>query len=136
MFVSIKTKIIIFITLIIAVIAGAMMYFTHRDVGLAMLTAEETSARNVLELVELGIKAEYKKLLQDKCETIMHIQRQLRSTTASCVSILEEYSVFAERGLFLKPEAQERSLNWLKSVNLTGGGRVCFRKRRQHCCPY
>jgi len=128
MFVSIKTKIIIFITLIIAVIAGAMMYFTHRDVGLAMLTAEETSARNVLELVELGIKAEYKKLLQDKCETIMNIQRQLRSTTASCVAILEEYSVFAERGLFLKTEAQERSLNWLKSVNLPGGDVFVFEK--------
>ena len=128
MFISIKTKIIIFITLIIAVIASAMMYFTHRDVGLAMLTAEETSARNVLELVELGIKAEYKKLLQDKCETIMNIQRQLRSTTVSCVSILEEYSVFAERGLFIKPEAQERSLNWLKSVNLQGGDVFVFEK--------
>ncbi len=128
MFVSIKTKIIVFITLIIAVIAGAMMYFTHRDVGKAMLSAEEISARNVLELVELSIKAEYSKVLQDKCETILNIQRQLKGMTASYASILEQYRVFADRGLFSRQEAQRRSLEWLESANFEGGDAFVFGK--------
>ena len=128
MFISIKTKIIVFITLIVAAIASAMIYFTHRDVGSAMLSAEETSARNVLELVELSIKSEYKKLLQDKVETILNTQRQLRSMTAFCASILEQYSVFAQRGLFSEQEAQERALNWFKAANFAEGHAFVFEK--------
>jgi len=42
------------------------MYFTHKDVGRAMLEAETSSSRNVLKLVELNIKGGYNKLISDE----------------------------------------------------------------------
>ena len=68
MFVSLRAKIIFFITLIVAITGIVIVFYTRRDVERAMLRAEESSARNVLELVELNIKAGYNTLLFDKFE--------------------------------------------------------------------
>ena len=52
MFHSLKGKILFFITLIMGITALVIVFFTYRDVGQAMLITEQSSARNVLELVE------------------------------------------------------------------------------------
>ena len=57
MFPSLKIKTFFFLTLLMTTTAGVIIIFTHRDVGDAMLKAERSSATNILELVELNIKA-------------------------------------------------------------------------------
>ena len=59
MFSSLKIKTFFFLTLLMTTTAGVIIIFTHRDVGDAMLKAERSSATNILELVELNIKAGY-----------------------------------------------------------------------------
>ena len=68
MFSSLKIKTFFFLTLLMATTACVIIIFTHRDVGNAMLKAERSSAINILELVELNIKAGYEKLLSDKLD--------------------------------------------------------------------
>ena len=70
MFSSLKTKTFFFLTLLMKTTAGVIIIFTHRDVGAAMLKAERSSATNILELVELNIKAGYENLLSDKIDMI------------------------------------------------------------------
>ena len=92
MFSSLKSKIIFFIALIMAITAATVMYFTHRDVGLAMLRKEEVVAKNVLHMVELNIKGGYQKLLTNRLNTILRHKTQLKDLTAIAYSIIGEFA--------------------------------------------
>ena len=116
MFISLRIKIIFFISLLTAITAAGILYFTYRDVGRAMFEAEETLAQNVLRLVELNIKGGYDKLLSDKMEMIVGARKQIRSVAGVCLSVLEGNAELIEKGVLSRQEAQKRSLNWLKSV--------------------
>ncbi|RJQ60511.1 MAG: HAMP domain-containing protein [Desulfobacteraceae bacterium] len=121
MFTSLKGKIIFFITLIMGVTATGIVFFTHRDVGQAMLESEKASAQNVLELVELNIQGGYNKLLADKVDMITGLNSRLRSTSGICASVLTEYSELAEKGFIKESEAKERSLTWMKTIGFQKG---------------
>ena len=98
MFHSLKGKILFFITLIMGITALVIVYFTYRDVGRAMLITEQSSARNVLELVELNIKGGYNKLLADKFDMIMGLNLRLKSIASIATSVFEENLSLAKRG--------------------------------------
>jgi len=74
MFSSLKIKTFFFLTLLMRTTTGVIIIFTHRDAGDAMLKAERSSATNILELVELNIKAGYEKLLSDKLNMIVDMK--------------------------------------------------------------
>lgn len=118
MFSSIKSKIIFFIALIMAVTAATVMYFTHRDVGLAMLRKEEVLAKNVLRMVELNIKGGYQKLLTNRLNTILRHKTQLKDLTAIASSIIGEFAALFKSGRLTEEEAQKKALDWLRSVKL------------------
>jgi len=126
MFSSLKTKLIFFIALIMAITAAAILYFTNRDVGNAMLRAEEVSAKNVLRFVELNIKGGYDKLLSDKINSILKLRKQLKDTGEIAASILNEYYTLSKKGSLSKKEAQKRALEWIRSVNIEKGNTFVF----------
>jgi len=126
MFSSLKTKLIFFIALIMAITAAAILYFTNRDVGTAMLQAETASAQNVLRFVELNIKGEYDQLLSDKIDAILKRRKQLKYRSETAASILEEYFTLLKKGVLSEKEAKKRALEWIRSVNIEKGDTFVF----------
>ena len=102
------------------------MFSTHRDVGRAMLLAEEASAQNVLKLIELKIRGGYNRLISDKIEILVRLKNELMHISIVCASVLEEYITLGETGYLAKQEAQERALKWLKSVDFDKGELFVF----------
>ncbi len=121
MFSSLKGKITFFIALIMGVTAVFIVVITDRQVGRAMLMAEQSSAQNVLELVELNIRGGYNKLLADKFDMIGGLNRRLKSVATICLSVLDEYTVFSDNDILSQKVAQQRSLNWIKSIQFQKG---------------
>ncbi|MCP5154566.1 MAG: cache domain-containing protein [Ectothiorhodospiraceae bacterium] len=128
MFASLKSKIISLICLVMATTASAIMYFTHEDVGQAMLEAEEHSAQNVLQLVELNIRGGYNRLISDKIEILTRLQKELEHITMVSSSVLREYIALAESGVIDRDEAQRRARAWLKSMRFEQGELFVFER--------
>ncbi len=118
MFKSLKTKIILVLTIILVINAAAIIYFTYRYVGRTMLQAEETSARNVLRIVQINIKGMYNKLLFDKINTIRQHRTRLKELNTIVASGFEKYAMLDETELMPLDQAQKRALNWLRSIDL------------------
>jgi signal transduction histidine kinase len=126
MFSSLKTKIIFFLTLIMAITAAGIMYFTHTYVGNAMLKAEESSAKNILQLVELNIQGGYNKLLAAKMEMVVRATRQLKGMSSVCASVFNENAALSSANLFSENEAKKKSLKWLRSIRFDKGDLFVF----------
>ncbi len=131
MFTSLKGKILFFITLIMGVTATGIVFFTHRDVGQAMLTSEKASSQNVLELVELNIQGGYNKLLADKVDMIMGLNNRLKSIATISLTVLKEYADFSQNEIIDKSRAEERALEWMKGIRFQKGFLFAFDKDSQ-----
>jgi two-component system, sensor histidine kinase len=128
MFSSLKGKILFFITLIMGVTATGIVYFTHRDVGQAMLASEKASAQNVLELVELNIQGGYNKLLADKVDMITGLNLRLKSIATICTSVLKEFSELPQENFIKRSDAEKRALNWIATIRFQKGYVFVFDK--------
>ncbi len=125
-FTSLKSKIVTLMIVVMAITAAAIMYFTHRDVGRAMLQAEESSAQNVLQLVELNIRGGYNRLITDKIEILSRLETELKHISDVSASVINKYIELSESGLLSEPEAQAIALEWLKAVNFDKGELFVF----------
>ena len=81
-----------------------------------MLKAERSSAINILELVELNIKAGYEKLLSDKLDMITGMKWRLNDVAQFCLATLNEYADLSEKMAISEKEAKSIFLNWLKKI--------------------
>ncbi|MDH3689564.1 MAG: cache domain-containing protein, partial [Gammaproteobacteria bacterium] len=126
MITSLKTKIILLIAIIMAITAGGIMFSTHRYVGRAMLQAEEASARNVLELVELNISAGYKRLVADKIEILERLRSDLKDVSAIAASVAGAYIALGDQGRLSVENAQNTALASIRSVQLDKGELLVF----------
>ena len=113
---SLHSKILFFVTAIMAVTAISILYFTKHDVSKAMLTAQEASVENDFHFVELNIKQVYGQLLTQKVNTIGQRKQQLKSLSDLAVSVLNKYLQFAQTGAISSQQAQERALAWLRET--------------------
>ena len=129
MFSTLKTKTVFFIVLLMATTAGVIMYFTHREVGRAILESEESSVQNILRLVELNIQGGYEKLLTEKFDMILNVKKQLKGISELCKSILEEFVEISKDSISSEHEAQKRSLHWIRSVRLKKGNLFAFDRK-------
>ena len=116
---TIKGKIIFFITLVMVACTVVNIYFTNRDVGNAMLAAQEKSALNILHSLELIIEGDYSTLLSDKMEITLTSRNQLKNMARMIESVFMEYSDSVKDGL---PQAQavNHSLDWVTSAPFQG----------------
>jgi signal transduction histidine kinase/DNA-binding response OmpR family regulator/HPt (histidine-containing phosphotransfer) domain-containing protein len=126
MFTSLRAKISALIVLVMTITAAVIMYFTYRDVGRAMLHAEESSAQNVLQLIELNITGGYNRLIADKIEILSRLQNELQHLSTVCVSVLRDYVKLSNEGHLPEAQAQELALHWLKSVRFDKGELFVF----------
>ena len=129
MFSSLKIKTFFFLTLLMTTTAGVIIIFTHRDVGDAMLKAERSSATNILELVELNIKAGYEKLLSDKLDMIADMKWRLNDAAQFCLATLDEFADLSEKKAISEKEAKSRFLTWLKTIRFQKGFIFVFNKK-------
>ncbi len=81
-----------------------------------MLQVEESSAQNVLKLVELNIKAGYDKLTTEKIEILARLQADLKSVSDLSQSALEQYGTLYKEGRMSRDEANRLAFNWLRKV--------------------
>ncbi|MEH6577335.1 MAG: cache domain-containing protein [Amphritea sp.] len=126
MFTSFKFKIIALIVLVLAVTSAGIMYFTQRDVGEAMQVAEEASARNVLQLADLNIRAGYDRLISEKVEILAQLKAEMRHTLNLSASVLQEYVALSRSGQLEDIRAREAALRWLRDVKFAGGELLIF----------
>ena len=118
---SFKSKIILLLALVFSTTAAAVMYFTHRDVKLAMVEHEEGAAQNVLELVELNIRAGYNQLISDKIEILARMGEQLKQSTQISANVFSTYRQLAEDGVLSEDAAQKKALEWLHNFPFDEG---------------
>ncbi|OZG70796.1 histidine kinase [Hahella sp. CCB-MM4] len=104
------------ILLIMSIAALSILYFTHRDVGRAMLQAEESSAQNVLKLVELNIRAGYDRLTGEKIDILSRLQTDLHNISQYTKSAFDAYVNQYKSGRLSRQEALGISLDWLRKV--------------------
>ncbi len=131
MFSSLKAKIIFFLTIIMMITGAGIMYFTHTYVGSAMLEAEKSSAKNILNLVELNIQGGYNKLLADKMEMVVMATRQLKNMSSVSASVIKDNADLARTKLLSEKEAKKKSIVWLKSTKFGKGDLFIFDKGGQ-----
>jgi|GEM_PF-1785318 len=120
MFKTLKSKLITLITLMMAATAAVTLYFTQREVGQAMLHAEEFAAKNVLQLVELNIGGGYNRLISDKIEILSRLEEELKNVSRLCASVFKQFGNLAKGGELSEDAARARAIEWLKSVKFRG----------------
>ena len=126
MFTSLKSKIFILITMIMAMTAAAIMYSTHRDVGQAMLSTGVSSAQNVLQLVELKIRGSYNRLISGKIEILSRLKNELNHISVVSISVLDQFVELGESGRLSREEAQAKAIEWLATVDFDKGELFVF----------
>lgn len=113
MFHSLKTKIFLLVSVILALVAVFVLYFTDRDVEQAMFEAEQRSARNILELVELNIQSGYRDLVRSRVDAVNAHRRALRGLTMMARTTLDEIFTMSELSGEARARAESRALDWL-----------------------
>ncbi len=88
---KIKWKIIFFVALVMVVSTIVNIYFTKRDVGNAMLVAQEKSAVNILHSLDIIIKDDYHNLLSEKRTMTLLKRRQLKDAALMIKSVFNGY---------------------------------------------
>jgi signal transduction histidine kinase/CheY-like chemotaxis protein len=117
MFTTLRVKFTLLVVMITAITAAAIMYFTNKDVGQAMLRAEEAGALNVLKLVELNIKGGYNRLISDKIEILKILEKELATVASISASAISEFSKLDDAGRLNEAQSKQLALNWLKTVH-------------------
>ena len=115
---SLRMKIIFLISVMMIVTAVGIMYYSHQDVGSAILKVQVESADNVLRLVELNISAGYSRLLSDKIEILTRLANELRNLSIICSSTINDYNRISNKGLIKEEDAKQMALNWIRSIRL------------------
>lgn len=126
LFKTVKSKFIFLITMIVAVNAGGILYFTQKDVGEAMLESEQNSARNVLKLIELHIASEYNKLINEKIDLLGRLEKELRYLSTAGSSVMKEYENLSVAGKLSKEDALSLALKWLRTARFGQGELFAF----------
>ncbi|WP_296055650.1 response regulator [uncultured Amphritea sp.] len=123
---SFKFKIIALIMAVLICTAAGVMYFTQRDVGQAMQVAEQKSARNVLQLADLNIRAGYEQLISEKVDILTKIKADMRQLTRLGQTVLDSYAAVSAKGLLSEEAAKEIARHWLSDVDFNNGDLILF----------
>ncbi len=132
---TLKTKIIFFISLIMAVTAAVNVLFANRDAGNAMLKAQRESARNLLHFVTINTGESYKNLLRDKIEMNLEKKATLKNDSAVVLSVLKGYLGGPEQDEGEDSLMWDKALEWFREAPLgetesflfDGGGGIIAR---------
>ncbi len=113
MFRTLKGKIIFFVALVMVTSTAVNIYFTMRDVGDAMLAAQEKSARNILHSLDLVLRDDYQNLLKAKRSMTLAKREQLKNAAAMIESVLNGFYLLPAEQSSLVPDPVKHALTWL-----------------------
>ncbi|WP_432471003.1 cache domain-containing protein [Amphritea sp. HPY] len=123
---SLKFKILALILLVLVMTSAGTFYFTQRDVGSAMLRAEQSSAENVLQLADLNIRRSYDQLISEKVELLTQLKAEMVHTANMSSSVLREFMLLNSYANLSEEEAQQRAKSWLRKVDYNSGELLLF----------
>ncbi|MCF6246847.1 MAG: SpoIIE family protein phosphatase [Desulfobacula sp.] len=115
MFRTIKGKIIFFVAMVMIVSTVINIYITKRDVGDAMLAAQEKSARNILHSLDLVLKDDYHNLLSAKRTMTLLKRTQLKNAARMIESVLTGFCGQGTNNPVQKRQIKH-ALEWLKTA--------------------
>ncbi|MCP5195664.1 MAG: cache domain-containing protein [Gammaproteobacteria bacterium] len=101
-----------------AVTSIGIMYYSHQEVGKAILNVQVDSADNVLRLVELNISAGYSRLLSDKIEILTRLSKELKDISLITNSAIAEKIDLVSQELLTKEQAQQTVISWINEIRL------------------
>lgn len=113
MFSTIKGKILFAVILVMVISTLVNIFSTHRDVGNAMLTAQQDSALNILHSLDLIIEADYRNLLKEKRALTLLKRSQLKNTAEVIASVFEG---FAAKGESQETNGLKNALSWIETA--------------------
>lgn len=113
MFSTIKGKILFAVIIVMGISTLVNIFSTHRDVGNAMLAAQQDSALNILHSLDLIIEGDYHNLLREKRSLTLLKRSQLKDTAKIIESV---FAGFAARDKSQEPQALEHALSWLETA--------------------
>jgi signal transduction histidine kinase/CheY-like chemotaxis protein/HPt (histidine-containing phosphotransfer) domain-containing protein len=125
-FTSLKFKVVTLILIVMVITSAATLYFTQRDVGSAMLRAEQSSAENVLQLAELNIRSSYDQLISDKIELLTQLKTEMIQTAKVSNSVLSEFMLLGRDNRLSDVEMQQKAKRWLSDVDYPSGDIFLF----------
>lgn len=118
---SLKSKIFLIIILTMTATAAAVIYFSDRDIGRAIMKSEEASVQNVIQFIDLNIKQTYSQLLTNRINSTQRNKDNLQDLSNLAISALERFSSAAKSGLLRDDEAKNNALAWLRSAHFSQG---------------
>ncbi|GAB6060430.1 ATP-binding protein [Desulfonatronum parangueonense] len=116
MFHSLKARIFFLICLVLGLLAMLVLYFTHRDVEDAMFRAEQRSARNVLDLVELNIRSGHNNLVQYRVDAVQAYRKTLREMAVIASHGLDSMLALTDQSAIDQDKAVRVAMTWLDTV--------------------
>ncbi len=122
---SIKLKIALMILAILAAVAGAVGFFSKRDVESAVFVAEQRAARNVLHLVDLDVQGRHKSMVMERLATVRALKTQLASLNAVVLSGVDRFRELARAGRISEKRARALALEWIATL-APGQGEYLF----------
>lgn len=118
---SIKTRIFLAVTLILAAVAGVVMTASQRAVETAMVETEARSIDNILALVEENIRGRWRTLLQSKVATVQDAKRVFADFDRTVTETLDSFGNMADAGMVSEGEARSLALMWLSRTRPVAG---------------
>lgn len=116
MFKTFKTKILILVFCIMGAMVVPSVYFTLREVSREMVSAEERSARNILDLAWLNIRSEYRNLLFYEEKAIEARKREIRHLMSVMFGLFDRYHDQAVSHELTMEQARKRALECSLSI--------------------
>ena len=118
---SIKTRIFLAVTLVVAAVAGIVMSSSRHVLEQDSIASEERSMRNVLKLVEDNIRGRYRSLLKDKVATVQADKQQFREFNSMVRVTLDRFAGLADRRVMSAARARTLALQWLSGARPVNG---------------
>ncbi|PTN39055.1 SpoIIE family protein phosphatase [Desulfonatronum sp. SC1] len=121
LFTSLRSKLIVFMALILFSTAGVVVFFTDRDVGREVLRIEAKNVENILDGVLLNIQGVYRGMIADRIASVELAKGLLRRDSENRLAALD---------LFSQPDAspeaarltQVHFLEWLERLDMDAVG--------------
>ena len=92
------------------------------------MEAGQSSAENILQMVDLNIRAGYNRLMYDKIEIISRLEKELMHICSISSEVMKQYLKLAGERQLTVPQAQQAALKWLEVVKFDKGDLFVFDK--------
>ncbi len=89
---TLRSKLIIFMALVLLLTASAVVYLTQRDVGREVMTIEQNNVENILDGVFLNLQGVYRNVIADRITSIEQSRERLQRESGFVLAALALYA--------------------------------------------